>query len=251
MSESMNDKIAKLLRLAERAGTPAEAEAASRAAERLMLKWGIEEAVIRSRMSGDAKPESIVTKGIKFPAAYVKARITVASCVVRGMGGMRSYMTRYNPDDPKGMTFQIMGFESDVDRAITLISSLLLQADSAQAAWWKDYRKAEGKYMKSSEQFRARRQFLMSFGWAVEKRLKEMRAEEVQDAIKKESQGTGTSLVLLNREQAVDAEFSKMSLRSGRAMKGSFAGSSEGRAAGAKANLGGKGLGGSRGAIGS
>lgn len=257
MSESMNEKIAKLLRLAERAGTPAEAEAASKAAERLMMKWGIEEAVIRSKMSGDEATEKIVTKGIPFPAMFVKARTGVAHAIVRGMGGMKSYNSMgsviNDKWDPKGYTVKIMGWESDVDRAITLINSLVLQADHAQASWWKEYRRGEGKGLKSSEQFRARRQFLFSFGYAVEMRLKSMRAEEVAAAVKQEAKGTGTELVLLNREQAVNAEYDKIArgMRKGRGVKGSSAGASEGSAAGQRANLGSKGLGGSRGAIGS
>lgn len=256
MSESMNEKIAKLLRLAERAGTPAEAEAASKAAERLMMKWGIEEAVIRSKMDG-GDSDKIVTKGIPFPAMFVKARTGVAHAIIRGMGGMKSYNQMYakigDKWDKKGLTVMIMGWESDVDRAITLINSLVLQADSAQATWWKEYRKAEGKYMKASEQFRARRQFLFSFAHAVEMRLRAMRAEEVAEAVKHEAKGTGTELVLLNREQAVEAEYDKIAggMRKGRGVKGSWAGSSEGRAAGQRANLGSKGVGGSRRSIGS
>lgn len=259
MSESMNDKIAKLLRLAERAATPGEAEAASKAAERLMLKWGIEEAVIRSKMAGQGDADKIVTKGIPFPRVFVKARTSIAHAIVRGMGGMKSYNSmgaRMGDEikdwDPKGYTVKIMGWESDVDRAITLINSLVLQADHAQAQWWKEFRKGSGKGMKASEQFRARRQFLLSFAHAVEMRLVAMRAEEVQAAVAKETKGTGTELVLLNREQAVDAEYAKIAsnMRRGRGVKGSYAGSSAGRAAGERASLGGKGLGGSRGAIG-
>lgn len=243
MSDSLEQKIAKLLAKAERTDNAHEAEAFSRAAERLMLKWSIDEAVIRSRMGADQKPESIVTKNVgPFPKLFVKARTGVAACVVNGMGNMKVYLTTHSDGQ---VTVRIMGFESDVDRAIILVNSIVLQADSAMRSWWKDY--PMRKAMKSSDALKARRQFLFSFGLAVQARLKEMRAEEVQVSAKKEP---GTELVLMDRGQQVDAEFNKLRLRRGRGVKGSAYGAAEGHAAGQRANLGARGLGGSRGAIG-
>lgn len=257
MSESLNQKIAKLLRLAERAGTPEEAESASRMAEKLMLKWGIEEATIRANM-GDAKPEEIVIKRIPFPHLFVKARTGVAHSIVRGMGNLKSWnyigAVIDGKADAKGYTIAIMGFESDVDRAITLINSLVLQADHSLAQWWKEYRRGPGKGMKASEQFRAKRQFLMSFGHAVQMRLSEMRAEVVQEEMAKAQGSTSTEVALLDRGAAVEKEYQDKyasGMKAGRGVKGSWAGSAEGRAAGQRANLGQRGLGGPRGAIGS
>lgn len=234
--ESTNDKIAKLLAKAERTDNAHEAEAYSKMAERLMLKWGIEEAVIRSRMDDGAKPEKVVTKGIVFPKLFIKARMSVAVAVIKGMGSMKCYVS--------GTTLMIMGFESDVDRALTLIPSVLIQADNAQSSWWHTY---DIKHeMKESERFRARRQFLFSFAYTVQERLKAMRVEEVTAA------GPGTDIVLYDRSKLVDEQFNKMTLRKGRNVKGSNHGAAEGRSAGQRASLDGKGLGGgARGSLGS
>ncbi len=242
-NESMNQKIIKLLKLAERAGTPAEAEAASRAAERLMLKLGIEEAVLRSQMTNGEKPEAIVTKRVvRYHKHLINGRAGVGAGVIRGMGNLRSYL---QPDLDGGKFHMVMGFESDVDRAAILINSILLQADRALATWWKSA--PEREVLSSSRARRAKRQFLFSFASVVERRLREMYREEVAESA---ARGTGAELVLVNRDAQVQAEFEKVNLRKPAALKGTWAGQDAGRAAGARANLGAKGIGGTRGELG-
>lgn len=245
MAESMNQKIEKLLRLAERAGTPEEAETASRMAERLMTKWGIEEAVLRANMGEDAKPEQIVTKyGPLLSHILLKARVSVMSAVFKGMGNMKVWRTSAN--GKQGMVV-VMGFESDVDRAMTLANSLLLQADHACAHWSKH--DPLYKALSSSQKLYARRQFLFGFANEVERRLTEMRTEET-DAT---SDSKSTALVLRDRGKEVDDYFDSHGpqLRAGRSLKGGLTGGAAGRAAGARANLGGSALGGSaRGVLG-
>lgn len=236
MSESMNEKIRKLLRLAERAATPGEAEAATRAAERLMTKWGIEQAML-----GDTaeKQEAIVTKyTAPFPKAFIKPRGAIANGVVIGMGNMKAWLSGF--DNSMG----VMGFESDVDRALAYIPSILLQADHALNHWWRsyDYR----TILSAAEAKRAKRNFLFAFGSEVRRRLEEMRREEV--VVSDETATKSTALVLADRGALVEQEFQATmaaGMRQGRAVKGSRHGLSEGRAAGARARLGGDALGGS------
>lgn len=241
MSDSMNEKIKKLLRLAERAGTPAEAETASRMAERLMLKWGIEEAML-----GDLaeKQEAIVTKHTqKFPKTFEKPRGSIANSVILGFGNMKAWWAWDN-------TMVVMGFESDVDRALLFIPSILVQADHALANWWKDYPLRSS--LTAAEAKRAKRNFLFAFGSEVRRRLTEMRAEEV--AVSDETAIKSTALVLLDRGKLVDAEYDAKhaaGMRRPKSLKGSLHGGAAGREAGARANLGGGTLGtGIRGSLG-
>lgn len=240
MKESMNEKIAKLLRLAERAGTPAEAEAASRAAERLMTKWGIDEAMLRSNLGENSKPESIVTKGTApFPKLFVKPRTHLACAVVHGMGNMKPYL---NPQWDGTVIVKVVGWESDVDRALQFIPSIVLQADHAMAHWWKS--EPYHKVLTAAQAKNAKRQFLFGFAAVVKQRLEEMRQEEVDKQ-------PGSALVLYDRGKLVDEEYNKLSLKKGRGVRaGSVLGGAEGRAAGARANLGGPSIGGSRKALG-
>lgn len=244
MSESMNQKIQKLLRLAERAGTPEEAETASKMAERLMTKWGIEEAVLRASMGEDAKPEAIVTKyGPLLSHILVKARVAVMSGVVKGMGNMKVWRTTVGK---QGMVV-IMGYESDVDRALVLAESLLLQADHACAYWAKHDPVA--LMLKGNQLLYAKRQFLFGFANEVQRRLTEMRTEETAATTDSKS----TALVLRDRGKEVDDYFDSHGpqLRTGRSLKGGLTGGEAGREAGRRATLGGTALGGSaRGVIG-
>lgn len=240
MSESMNEKIKKLLRLAERAGTDHEAEAAREAASRLMTKWGIEEAML-----GDIaeKQEAIVTKfTAPFPAAFIKPRTSIAGNVVRGMGNMRIWIS--------GNLVAVMGFESDVDRALTFIPSILVQADAECARWWKSYERRS--QLTAAEAKRAKRNFLFGFGTVVQARLTAMREEEIK--VSDETASKSTALVLRDRDAMVEQEYQDKvasRLRSARSLKGSLHGSAAGREAGGRARLGGPSIGGgSRGVIG-
>jgi Protein of unknown function (DUF2786) len=232
--EKMKDKIAKLLAKAEGTDNPHEAETFSNAATKMMLRLGIEEAEVRAAMTGAKPVEKVITKTTaEFPALFIKARLGIAAEVANSLGNMRCYIMG-------GKKLAIVGFESDVDRAMMLIASILIQADHAQATWWRTYPKAG---MKQSEAFRARRQFLFSFRSAVGIRIREFYQEAVAEA------APGTALVLRDKQAAVDEEFSKLALRAGRRLKGSWAGAEEGRAAGSRANVGGRGLGGGRKAL--
>lgn len=253
-SESMNQKIKKLLALAERAGTPAEAEAASKAAERLMIKWGIEEAMLRAEMKeGDKQEEIVVKYSAPYPKLLIKARGTVSNSVVLGMGNLKCWWSPQWSMDNKRMeqTLAIAGFESDVDRAHMLVTSILTQADHALAYWWKNYPLRSS--LTAAESLRAKREFLFGFGAAVRRRLVEMRDVGIVESDNiAANKGTSTALVLRDRGKQVDDWYNEhyaRGMRKSRGLKGSAHGRSAGDAAGRSANLGGKSLGGTRGAI--
>jgi hypothetical protein len=238
---SINKRIQKLLRLAEHPNTPPpEAELASRQAEKLMLKLGIDEAMLRAGMGEDEKPEGIVIKyTAPFPKTFIKPRHHLAASIAKGMR-LKAWIS--------GSTVAVMGFESDVERALGLIPSLVIQADNAMASWWKGYEYRTS--LTAAEAKRAKRQFLYGFASTVSMRLTELYKENIEESVDSKS----TALVLRNRDKQLDDEFTERiagSLRSGRGVKGSFHGGAAGREAGSRANLGGTALGGSpRGVLG-
>lgn len=234
MDDSMNEKIKKLLRLAERAGTPAEAEVARGKAMRLMTKWGIDQAML-GNLGENSRQEQIVTRMTEpFPALFRKARMHMVVAIANGMGNMKCWISG-------GSQVAVMGWESDVDRLFAFYHSILLQADNDLVKWWKDY-PLRGS-LKQSEAMRARRNFLFGFSNIIQKRLTEMRVEEVEATAKPNS----TALVLRDRGSMVDDKFNEEMagrLRAGRSLKGSLHGGEAGRAAGARARLGGSEVGG-------
>lgn len=229
MSTDYQATIAKLLAKAESTKNVHEAEAFSQKAEALMLKWGIEEAVVRAKMGADAKPEEIVRKSILYKGVYSKAHVAFANDVCRGLGNVRVFQNNTRKSD----TYLILvGHESDVARAVMLLTSLQLQVVSAQREWWKTFHAKA--YLSQNEKFKARRQFIMSFGVVVGRRLGELHAKTVEQT------GVGTELVLADRGARVDAwvQSTMGKVRKGRSVAGSYHGQEEGRAAGQRASLG-------------
>lgn len=234
--ESMTRKIAGLLALAEKAGTEEEAEAATKMAEKLMVRFGIEEAMARAAGGAEVKPEEIIEKRFDVTVkSYDQAQIQLMFQVALGMG-LSGYKSGRNT------AFYVAGHKSDVERYEMLINSLLLQAMTGMKSWWKsaqgDYR---FQYASARDKNTARCEFLSSFGAAVKQRLEATKKEEVEIV-------PGSALVMRDKEQEVKDYIDSKTLRAGRG--GNFSGNAAGYNAGKNASLGEKGLGGGRAALG-
>lgn len=239
MTDNIKSKIEKLLRLAE-SSNPHEAQLASQQAEKLMIKWGIEEAELQHRQH---KSEEIVEVRRTYTGQFAISWVSFAHAVCNGLGGLQNLQS----GGGNNRTFYTIGHKSDVDRAEMLLNSLELQAMHAEADWWSTYVRKYG--MTSSEKYKTRRAFYISFAMEVKARLKDMRTAATQEA------GTGTALVLVDRGKRVEAwvhQNRSVSARRGRGMDHSGAGFgayAAGREAGRNASLGEKGLGGGRTAL--
>lgn len=232
MSDKKIELIAQLLAKAE-STTPEEAEALTEHAERLMIKYGIEQAIIdEKRSKAGQSSESIVTKKIQFNGAYRLDNLALGVSVLEGLGNLRALQSTMGN---KIAWLHIIGFESDVEQAEILINSLQVQAAVAVRAWWKA-NKGDYQFEAAYDQEAARRSFVRGFGRGAGKRIAESRLQTVQAAT------TGTDLVLVSRGDKVDAHFDSISKRPSRARggKGSGAAMGSGYAAGQNANTGGK-----------
>ncbi|MEV2277847.1 DUF2786 domain-containing protein [Nocardiopsis sp. NPDC049922] len=234
MTKSQNDqreKIAKLLAKAEGTDSPAEAEAFTRAAERLMIKWGIEEAVVRAAMTGE-QPEEITTARILYTDTYSDAFVAFTSSIVDGLGELRTFYVSGHAH-PDHRVVYVVGHRSDVQRAEMLISSLRLQAVSAMKTWWRTGRYST--HLKGWRAFKARRQFIISFGHGVGERLAGVRTETIA-----ETGGASTELVLVDRATRVNAWVDEHigELQKTRGLQSSLLGFAAGREAGRRADIG-------------
>jgi len=247
--ETMKVKIAKLLAKAEGTSNEHEAQTFREAAEKLMVKWGIEQADLESR--GEVARDKIEHRVYDCPGIYGFALQRLASNIARGLGALEVLVSkRYDYSKGKRSEIQtvyVIGHTGDLDRFEMLFHSLQLQAITAMNSWWKS--SEERHYFTSMEGFKARRQFVMSFGQAVHTRLKAARQEEkVAGHI-----SHGAELVVLDKSKAVEnftqQTFNPVASRS-RGVHGSSSGRAEGHAAGMRAGLGGKGVGGGRGQLG-
>lgn len=230
MSEKKIDLIAQLLAKAE-STTPEEAEALTEHAARLMAKYMIDQATVDARRAkaGQAS-EEITSIRIRFTGAYRLEMVRLGDAVARGLGGIRCLMST---EGNKAATLILVGFESDIKQAETLILSLQVQAMVATRVWWQGH-KAQYAGLRPYDQEAARRSFADGFGTGAGRRIHENRNQVVEEA------GPGTALVLVSRDDKVQAHFDGMSKRDSRARggKGSFGARQSGIVAGQQANTG-------------
>lgn len=233
MTESKIDLIAKLLAKAE-STTPEEAEALTEHAERLMVKYAIDQAVIDERRAREGKvSEKIIEATVRFTGTYRDALVEMGSNVVWGLGSMRPLSASLS----QSSTLFIVGFESDVRQAEVLIRSLHVQALVAMRAWWRE-NAPRYRFGSDWDRRKARDHFIRGFGHGVYARITQNRQQAVEEA------GSGTDLVLVGRRERVDAFVDDMGLRKVTERQRRWDGFAQahGNLAGREANTGEKGL---------
>jgi hypothetical protein len=132
-SEKIFERIQKLLNLAEHEGTSAEEAAASRAmAERMMVKYRIEEEVIRQGKIAAGVGDSIKPIKVEFdicdrfsPYATEYRRLFLS--IVDHVGNIKFKSVITHPGGTIAITALMVGFESDIRWAEMLFISLRLQ----------------------------------------------------------------------------------------------------------------------------
>lgn len=233
MSDKKIELIQQLLAKAE-STTPEEAEALTEHAERLMVKYGIEQAMLDSKKS-EKDGDKIVQETIDFTGAYRLEWISLGHQVCFGLGSLRTLRSTYKN---KWARLYIIGYSSDVARAKMLIESLQAQCQVAIGAWWKT-NKFEYLSAPSYDQEAARRSFAKGFGLGAGKRIRDNRLQVVEE------QGSGTELVLVSRDQRVQEHFDSIAKGRSRVRggKGSALAQGYGFQAGQNANTGEKGVG--------
>lgn len=233
MSDKKIELIQQLLAKAE-STTPAEAEALTEHAERLMVKYGIEQAMLDQHTAPE-KGEQIVQEYLTFTGAYRLEWISLGHQVCMGLGSLRTLKSTYKN---KWARLYIIGYESDVARAKMLIESLQVQCQVATRAWWKEH-KEDYSWMPTYDQEAARRSFAQGFGIGAGTRIRENRLQVVHEA------GSGTELVLVSRDQRVQQHFDGIAKGTDRARggKASHAARGHGIIAGQLANTGEKSVG--------
>lgn len=204
MDDKYAKRIADLLRMAE-SGDDAEAQAALEQAERLMTRYGIDHAVAMA--AGEQRDETIVEKYMSLDGIYSRA-------IVIGFNGLGSVINVKVLNVPvprtKRIRVLVIGYESDVDNAITLFTSLMLQAvNSATKAY-----KLEGylkKYGTASEKFNFRRSHVVGFFHGARARIESTRLQVFTET-------TGSEIAVRERMTAVDewVDNAYGELRSGR-----------------------------------
>ncbi|GAA4489469.1 DUF2786 domain-containing protein [Microbacterium panaciterrae] len=230
MSEAKVELIAKLLAKAERT-TPEEAEALTEHAERLMVRYGIEQARIDERRARLGQPqEEIVQERMLFTGTYARDMRELGVGVALALGTIRPLQGEHPAG---GSLLYLVGFASDVRQARVLTASLQVQAMVAMRTWWAVERSLY-HWASEGEKRRARSGFVRGFGVGAAARIRESRRAIVEEA------GSGTDLVLASRRDRVDAAANAIAGGKARRRRGADAMAfSDGHRSGREANTGG------------
>ena len=204
------ERIALLLRKAE-STTPQEAEALTEHAQRLMLRYGIEQARVQAAKVGrDVRPEEIVTRTLRFDGVYARAFVELGGAVAFAYGTVRPLQRVWDST----AELIVVGFESDAVAVETLTTSLVLQARVALDRWWTGFKASgEARYLRPHERTKVRRDYLIGFGTGAAQRLRATRSQVVRD---EQATTPGTDVMLLDRRAAVDAHVNATTRRTAR-----------------------------------
>lgn len=191
--------ITKLLAKAESTPFPAEALAFQEHAERLMVRYGIEQAAIdaEARISGRPQ-ERMVEERVEFTGQYRVGQARGFTHIALAFNNVR--VLQANTSTRK--LLYLIGAESDVAQVLRLFASLRLQLESAMAAWWLDYPYKD--FLSTHERTLERRQFQLGFLSTVAGRIEAAYSSEVAAA------GPGNELVLASRRDRADAKVAEL-----------------------------------------
>ncbi|WP_372407232.1 DUF2786 domain-containing protein [Streptomyces luteireticuli] len=211
------------------AASPLEAEAYFGKAASLMAKYGIERAML-----AETKPETdkLTSRIVIVKGSYLLDRTALLTSITHALGGKTVRWRAYDwTSDKYVQQVKLYGYESMLDRAEMLYTSLLLQAFNGM-------KQAKPAWGESTASFR--KSWLSGFRVAVANRLTEADQAAVEEA-NREIGRRPAELVLATREKKVEALFKAENPKTRSAPKRRLTGTgwSEGNKAGKAADLGG------------
>lgn len=182
-------KINALLAKATSTTHQAEAETFTQAAERLMVKWGIDEAMLSDAELRNKQRAGLIVERRKYlvdnPHGKLIARF-VCSWTAEGIAPVRTLVYSAYP------AWWAIGYPDDLARIELYMPHVI---DEARDAW--------KRYLRTNyADNRDRIGFFKAFAYTVKNRFLAMRTEEIAAT-------GGAELVLASREAAVDAEFNR------------------------------------------
>ncbi|WP_236246490.1 DUF2786 domain-containing protein [Streptomyces sp. CC210A] len=226
-------KIRAILAKAEDpAASPEEAQAYFAKAAALMSKYGIERAVLAEKAPDTDQPAQRV---LYIKGSYLLDRTFLLGSIVKALGGQSVRWRVYDRESGKYVQkFKMYGYESMLDRAEMLYTSLLLQAFNGMK---------KGRPQPGESTTAYRKAWLTGFRHAVKRRLEQAEQAAVEEADLALPRGSAsTSLVLAQREDTIRAIFTANHPKLRPAAKRNLRGSGwrDGDLAGQRADLGSK-----------
>ena len=226
MTDSKLQTIRALLAKAEATNYPAERDAFNAKANELIARYGIDEALLAA---SKAERETVGVRDLWVEAPYARDKATLANNIYTPLGCKLIQVTGVTAD--KRIKLKVFGYDSDLNRAEILYTSLLIQVLRGMATV-----PSAGHQRTTAAN---RRSFMAGFIVEVERRLRA--AEERAKAEAEPTPGVSTALVLRDRSAAVqDAYEERYPKGSVRKSKTTYRGNAfgAGQAAGMRADIG-------------
>jgi hypothetical protein len=248
------EKIAKLLRLAENAGTQEESDTFTEKAQQLLITYAISEELLQAARGLDVERDVIVEDRIHYTGIYRAALYDIgkAIAVTNGCKIMISKENWVRPDHPATTVLYLVGFKKDVERVKLLDTSIQLQACVALRRWWESENSRSydwPSHLSNSAKFKMKREFLFGFATGIQTKLKLATKAGVAEGEKLAEARVGSGeLVLRNRAVRVQEWYDETYGTSLRKVRTSYASGgynarNAGREAGSVANVGQTGIG--------
>lgn len=227
-------RVAELLARAEdfrRHGEDGSADAALALAEKIMIKYALDAAVVATRGSSSDRPtEPIVVKTVNVTGIYrVVLSIQLSLLAQAASTTIRSFTAHGDRTEH----VYLVGHESEVSGMLMLLTSIQLQAIAGMSHWWTAL--PASQRLAGMPGYKTRRQFVSSFVEGARDRIELARTT----ALGQHKPGTDVALATRRRlvDEYVDANFRLSSRRAG-IQPGSREAANAGLAAGRRANTG-------------
>lgn len=208
-------RIQALLRKAESTKHDEERETILKKVEDLIMKWGLDRAVIEAKAMAEGAPVKVISREFRLDGLRGRTRgdlLIVHSWVAQGLGSMRGmYFFGYDSKkDKRVKCFRLIGFESDLDAYAMLISSIQMQLISGATAWWKNEVMMDQGCAGFPAHVRSAKKsaYMMGFAERVFVRLVDLRNYLAKQ--NSTPSGPSTELVLVDRQSKVDRVFEDM-----------------------------------------
>jgi len=237
-------KIAALLAKAE-STTPEEAELLTEKAQQLMAQYAIEQALVDEAL-GNERREEIVRKTVEYKSSYHHGLFELGSAIGTA-NDCRVLLVR----DKNYTKLVLIGFESDVDRAIMLDASLQIQMQVALRAAARRGEVRSEHWMTAMDKFKERREFMFGFATGVARRLDRAKLAGREDYLERvvaagadrDETSSGMELVVRSRRDRVDdwvdQKYGEIrTIRGGVSAGGSYGAHDAGHRAGLNADTG-------------
>ena len=185
-------KIEALLAKAASTDSAEERESFEKAAERLIIKWGISDAELSAAREKKGAPETAIIMATRSLAGvrYGRSLAMMGATVAEGIAPLRSFWDKRD----RVQSFTVVGCEDDIHRA----SQYLPYLEEAVVRDWKEW-SAGCDFDTPHTRYRAMLSFFLTWAHRVSSRFRDLRQEELSTT------SPGAGLVLRDRVERADA----------------------------------------------